>query len=97
MAFSIVAFDPKTDEIGVAVATKNLAVGSVVPWARAKIGAIASQASANVDFGPKGLSLLETKINVKDVLDTLISSDEGRDHRQVGIVNSSGETSAYTG
>ena len=97
MTFSIVAFDPKTDEIGVAVATKNLAVGSVVPWARAKIGAIATQASANVDFGPEGLSLLETKINVKDVLVTLINSDAGRDHRQVGIVNSSGETSAYTG
>ncbi|MEE2884614.1 MAG: DUF1028 domain-containing protein [Chloroflexota bacterium] len=97
MTFSIVAFDPTTDEIGVAVATKNLAVGSVVPWAKAKVGAIATQASANVDFGPKGLRLLETKSNVTDVLDTLINSDSGRDHRQIGIVNSNGETSAYTG
>lgn len=60
MTFSIAALDPTTGEIGVAVATKNLPVGSAVPWARAGVGAIATQAQSNVEFGPAGLDLLES-------------------------------------
>ncbi|MGH9195014.1 MAG: DUF1028 domain-containing protein, partial [Acidimicrobiia bacterium] len=97
MTFSIAACDLEKGEWGVAVASKFLAVGSAVPWAKAKVGSIATQAFANVTFGPKGLDLLSEGRSCKEVLDELIAGDEGRDHRQVGIVDSSGEASNYTG
>ena len=95
--FSIAAFDPSADEWGIAVASKFLAVGSVVPWARAKVGAIATQAWANISFGPDGLRLLEAGMSAKETVDQLVAQDEGRDHRQLGVVDKDGRSASYTG
>ncbi len=95
--FSIVAFDPKTGDLGVAVQSKFLAAGAVVPWARAKVGAIATQSWANTSYGPKGLELLSQGYSAPEVVEILIAEDEGRDLRQVGIVDAKGRAAAYTG
>ncbi|HEX6288668.1 MAG TPA: DUF1028 domain-containing protein [Herpetosiphonaceae bacterium] len=95
--FSIVARDPANGDLGVAVQSKFLAVGSVVPWARANVGAIATQALANLSYGPDGLALLEQGLSAPDALRQLIAADEQRDHRQVGIVDHEGRAAAYTG
>ncbi|MDR7522615.1 MAG: DUF1028 domain-containing protein [Armatimonadota bacterium] len=95
--FSIVARDPATGEVGVAVASKFLAVGAVVPWARAGVGAIATQAWANLSFGPDGLALLGQGLPAPEVLRRLTEGDEGRDHRQVGVVDAAGRAAAWTG
>ncbi len=96
MTFSIVAFDPSAREWGVAVASKFLAAGSVVPWARAGAGAVATQAFANVTYGPRGLDLLESTA-AGEVVDRLIGSDEDRAQRQLGVVDRNGEAANYTG
>ncbi len=95
--FSIVARDPATGELGVAVQSRFLAVGAVVPWARAGVGAIATQAFANTRFGPDGLALLEKGASAEEVLTALVRGDEGRDRRQVGIVDGKGGVATYTG
>jgi uncharacterized Ntn-hydrolase superfamily protein len=95
--FSIVARDPNTGELGVAVQSKFLAVGSVVPWAKADIGAVATQAWANVTFGPHGLDLLNQGRSAREVLERLLEGDEGREHRQVAVVDRHGEAAAWTG
>ena len=95
--FSIVAFDPDTGDFGVAVQSKFLAVGAVVPWARAGVGAIATQAHANVSFGPAGLDLLEGDIGAIDTLEQLLEEDEGRQLRQVSVVDMDGTAAAFTG
>jgi len=95
--FSIVAFDETADELGVAVQSKFLAVGSAVPWVRGGVGAIATQAWANTTYGPRGLSLLEAGHDPNEVIEMLTASDEQRDHRQVGIVDGQGRTTTYTG
>lgn len=95
--FSIVAYDPKTDDLGVAVQSRFLAVGAVVPWAKAGVGAIATQAYANTSYGPEGLKLLESGLSVQETLDKLIQADDGRAHRQVGIIDAKGNAVAYTG
>ncbi|HSP34634.1 MAG TPA: DUF1028 domain-containing protein, partial [Thermoanaerobaculia bacterium] len=95
--FSIVARDPQTGEMGVAVASRFFSVGSVVPWARAKAGAIATQANANVAYGPHGLDLLERGANAKQTLDILLHSDPDISARQVGIVAADGSSVSYTG
>lgn len=95
--FSIVARDPATGEMGIGVQSKFLAVGSAVPWAQAGVGAIATQAWANVSYGPRGLALLEQGLTAQAVVDELVSEDEGRDHRQVGIVDKQGNAAAWTG
>lgn len=95
--FSIVARDPATGELGVAVASKFLAVGAVVPWARAGIGAVATQAHANVRYGPRGLDLLTSGLSARDALDQLLTNDEGRDTRQAGIVDANGGATTWTG
>lgn len=95
--FSIVGFDPATGEVGIAVASKFLAVGSVVPWAEAGAGAIATQAYANTTYGPEGLALLRKGLGAQAVLDSLIAMDEGRDERQAGIVDAGGGSATYTG
>ena len=96
MTFSIVAWDPEAHEWGVAVASKFLAAGSVVPWARAGAGAVATQAFANITYGPRGLALLGSK-SADEVVADLINADEEREHRQVGIVDGAGEAAAFTG
>lgn len=95
--FSIVARDPQTGELGIGVQSKFLAVGSAVPWARADLGAIATQAWANVSYGPRGLSLLEQGLTAPEVVERLIAEDDGREHRQLGIVDRLGNAAAYTG
>lgn len=95
--FSIVAFDSATGEVGVAVASKFLAVGSVVPWARAGVGAIATQAYANTNYGPEGLRLLSKGLHPREVIDSLTAGDPERQRRQVGIVDAKGNAATYTG
>ena len=95
--FSIVAFDPETDSLGVAVQSKFLAVGSVVPWARAGVGAVATQAMANYNYGPRGLDLLSEGRSAEETVEALTSSDEDREHRQVGIVDAQGRAATFTG
>jgi len=95
--FSIVACDPETQEHGVAVASKFLAVGSVVPWAKAEVGAVATQSYANTTFGPSGLELLGKGKSAEETMKALIEGDDGRDNRQVGIVDKAGKGETYTG
>ncbi len=95
--FSIVGFDPQTKELGIAVSSKFIAVGAVVPWARAGVGAIATQAWANTSFGPEGLRWLEAGGAPQEVLDRLLKADPGREERQVGIVDVRGRSATFTG
>ncbi len=97
MTFSIAAVDAETGDLGVAVASKFLAVGSVVPWACAGVGAIATQAWANVGYGSDGLALLETGVDPSAAIERLTAADEGRIHRQLGMVDASGRSATYTG
>lgn len=100
MTFSIVArqeYDTLPPEWGVAVASKFLAVGAAVPWARAGAGAVATQALANLAYGPEGLALLAAGRSAAEVVETLTGSDEGRDDRQVGVVDAVGEAATFTG
>jgi uncharacterized Ntn-hydrolase superfamily protein len=95
--FSIVAFDPQTDSLGVAVQSKFLAVGSVVPWARAGVGALATQAMANYNYGPRGLDLMSDGNTAEQTVEALTSSDENREHRQVGALDARGQAATFTG
>ena len=95
--YSIVACDAERRELGVAVQSKFLAVGSLVPWAEAEIGAVATQAWMNPDFGPDGLALLRDGLDAEAALERLVAGDSGRDRRQVGIVDASGRAATYTG
>ena len=95
--FSIVAADPETGEIGVAVASKFLAVGTVVPWAKAGVGAVATQSLANTKYGPQGLALLESGSSPEEVIKKLTTEDLRREFRQVGIIDASGQAATYTG
>jgi uncharacterized Ntn-hydrolase superfamily protein len=97
MTFSIVARDPATGDFGVAVASKFLAVGSAVPWARAAVGAVATQAYANLRYGPDGLGLLSQGLSAAEVVERLTSADRARDHRQLGVVDARGGAASYTG
>jgi len=95
--FSIVGFDPETDSLGVAVQSKFLAVGSVVPWARAGVGAVATQAMANYNYGPQGLELMSRGKTADEAVEALISADEDREHRQVGLMDGRGRSATFTG
>lgn len=95
--FSIVACDPDTGDLGVAVESRFFAVGSVVPWAKAGVGAVASQAFANTTFGPKGLRLLENGLPAQETLDALVKGDPQSAQRQVGIVDAKGRAATWTG
>ncbi len=97
MTFSVVARDPQTGELGIAVQSKFLAVGAVVPWARAGVGAIATQSWANTSYGSRGLQLLAEGLSASETLTQLTSNDEGRANRQVGIVALTGAPVTYTG
>src|SRR5918996_6079976 len=95
--FSIVAADPDAGEVGVAVQSKFLAAGAIVPWARGGVGAVATQAFAEVTFGPRGLDLLADGVDPEAALDRLLAGDEGRETRQVGIVAADGRSASFTG
>src|SRR5438105_10110809 len=97
MTFSIVGRDPQTGEVGIAVQSKFLAVGAVVPWAKAGVGAIATQAWANTSYGTRGLELLANGLSAAETIAQLTNEDEGRASRQVGIVAANGEHATYTG
>jgi uncharacterized Ntn-hydrolase superfamily protein len=95
--FSIVAADLTRGEWGIAVASRFLAVGAVVPWARAGAGAVATQSYANTTFGPAGLDLMQKGMPAQEVLDRLLAKDEGRAQRQVGMVDAAGRAATFTG
>jgi len=97
MTFSIVARDPQAGESGIAVQSKFLAVGAVVPWVKAGVGAIATQSWANTSYGPRGLELLASGLSVQETLAQLIGEDDGRASRQVGIVGVDGQPATFTG
>ena len=95
--YSIVACDLDAGHWGVGVQSKFLAVGSVVPWAEPHVGAIATQSYANPRYGPDGLALLRDGKSAQETIDALTSADDGRDERQVGIVDGSGGAATFTG
>lgn len=95
--FSIAGFDPDNGDLGIAVQSKSFAVGAVVPWAEAGVGAIATQSWANTTYGPRGLELLKIGLSAKQTLDHLIKDDKGKSTRQVGIVDANGDVANYTG
>jgi uncharacterized Ntn-hydrolase superfamily protein len=95
--YSIAACDLEAAEWGVAVQSKFLSVGSVVPWAEPQVGAVATQAYANPRYGPNGLALLRDGRSAQEVVDELVAADDGRDQRQVGIVDREGGAATYTG
>ena len=95
--YSLVACDLAAREWGVAVESKFLAVGSVVPWAEPEVGAIATQAWANVRYGRDGLALLGAGASAEEAVKRLTTADEGRGHRQLGVVDATGRSATYTG
>ncbi len=95
--YSIAACDLDAGQWGVATQSKFLAVGSVVPWAEPGVGAIATQAYANPRYGPNGLTLLREGLSAEEVVERLTAADDGRDHRQLGVVDGQGRGASYTG
>jgi uncharacterized Ntn-hydrolase superfamily protein len=97
MTFSIVAHDPDEQAWGVAVASKFLAVGAMVPWAQVGAGAVATQALAKISFGPDGLAMMAAGKSAQDTLDALVAADNGALHRQVALVDAKGKVAVHTG
>ena len=95
--FSIVARDPQTGEMGVAVQSHWFSVGSIVAWGEAGVGVVATQSFVNPSFGQRGLEFLKKGMTAQEVVDLLISTDEGRDVRQLAIVDSKGNSASFTG
>jgi uncharacterized Ntn-hydrolase superfamily protein len=95
--FSIAAADPESGEVGVAVASRFFAVGSVVPFAKAGVGAVATQSFANTTYGPRGLELLERGVAPDEVVRVLTRGDDDREKRQLGVVAANGTSATYTG
>lgn len=97
MTLSIVGYDPQEKEWGIAVQSKFLGVGAVVPWAKAGVGAVATQSYANTSFGPEGLRLMEEGKSAEEALHAILDKDPGREQRQVGFVDAKGNAATYTG
>jgi uncharacterized Ntn-hydrolase superfamily protein len=97
MTYSIVARDPATGELGVAVQSHWFSVGPIVPWARPGVGAVATQANAEVSYGPRALELLECGLDPEQALARLLAEDPGAAGRQVAVVDASGRVAAHTG
>ncbi|MDF1862699.1 MAG: DUF1028 domain-containing protein [Verrucomicrobiales bacterium] len=95
--FSIVAVDPATGEIGVAVQSKIVGVGSIVPFAKAGVGAVATQSFANTGYGPLGLRSLEAGLTSERTIEILTADDPLRERRQVGVINAEGKGANFTG
>jgi uncharacterized Ntn-hydrolase superfamily protein len=95
--YSIVALDPETGEMGVAVQSHWFSVGSIVSWGEAGVGVVATQSFVNPAFGPDGLALLKSGMTADQVVDKLIAEDEGRDVRQLAIIDVNGNVKSYTG
>src|SRR6266568_9023414 len=94
---SIIARDPKTGELGVAVQSHYFSVGPVVPWAEAGVGAVATQSLVLVDYGPKGLDLMRQGMTAQQALDSLLKADSNPDVRQVAMVDAKGNVGVHTG
>src|SRR5436190_4012554 len=97
MTWSLIARDPATGAFGIAVATKNFAVGCRVPHIVAGIGAVATQALSNPFYGVNGIKLLREGKSASEVVEALIAADEGREHRQVHVLDAAGRFEAHTG
>ena len=95
--YSIVACDLEAAQWGVAVQSKFLSVGAVVPWAEPHVGAVATQAYANPRYGPDGLALLRDGLGAEEVVQRLVATDDGRNERQVGVVDARGGSASHTG
>lgn len=95
--FSIVAQDSQNQELGIAVQSKFLAVGAVVPWVKSEVGAIATQSAANTSYGPRGLEQLRAGNSPSEVIERLTDNDEDSQLRQIGIIDTEGRTAAFTG
>ncbi|MGM7703042.1 DUF1028 domain-containing protein [Pseudalkalibacillus sp. Hm43] len=95
--FSIVGYDPETEELGIAVQSKFIGVGSVVPWAKAGVGAVATQSFANTSYGSKGLEHMASGKSAEEAIQLLTEKDEERELRQVGIVDAKGNAATFTG
>ncbi len=95
--YSIAACDLERREWGVAVQSKFLAVGAIVPWAEAEVGAVATQAFANPRYGPDGLALLRDGLAADEVVERVTSADPGRNERQLGVVDGAGRAATFTG
>ena len=97
MTYSIVAAEPSSGEMGVAVQSKFLAVGALVPWASSDAGAVATQALADVTIGPRGLELLRSGVPPEDAIEQLLAGDALREQRQFGLVAADGRAASFTG
>src|SRR5437867_3332681 len=95
--FSIVARDPVTGDLGVAVQSHWFSVGPTVPWAEPGVGAVATQSFVRIDYGPEGLALMKRGVSAPDALKQLVAGDKGRDVRQVAMIDASGRVAAHTG
>ncbi len=95
--FSLAGFDPETGELGIAVQSKFLAAGAIVPHIKFGVGAVATQALANPAYGPRGLELLERGLSPQETVEQLIQEDEASDQRQVGIIDADGRSATFTG
>jgi uncharacterized Ntn-hydrolase superfamily protein len=97
MTFSIVGYDPKEKEWGIAVQSKFLGVGAVVPFAKAGVGAVATQSYANTAYGPEALQLFSEGKSAEEVIEIITSRDEDKDLRQVGVIDANGNAATFTG
>jgi uncharacterized Ntn-hydrolase superfamily protein len=95
--FSIVAVDPRTGETGATVTTRNPCVGNAVPWVRPGVGAVATQGGTRIEYGKDLLDLIEQGMSPQQAMDKVVAADEGREGRQVGVVDSRGRTAQWTG
>lgn len=95
--FSIIAVDPTTGELGVGVQSRAFGAGAAVPYAKAGVGAVATQASANRRYGPKAIALLEQGLSPAEVVKRITDEDPGRDTRQVAVIDAKGQSAVYTG
>src|SRR5215510_9466802 len=95
--FSIIAFDPATNELGVGVQSRAFGAGAAVPFAKPGVGAVATQASANRQYGPKAIALLEQGLSVDEVVKRITDEDPGRDTRKVAVIDAKGRSAVYTG
>jgi uncharacterized Ntn-hydrolase superfamily protein len=95
--FSIIAFDPATNELGVGVQSRAFGAGAAVPYAKPGVGAVATQASANRQYGPKAIALLEQGLSPSEVVKRITDEDPGRDTRQVAVIDTKGRSAVYTG
>jgi uncharacterized Ntn-hydrolase superfamily protein len=95
--FSIIAFDPATNELGVGVQSRAFGAGAIVPWVEAGVGAVASQAAANRTYGPKAIALLKQGLTPEQVIKQITDDDPGRDTRQVAVIDTKGRMASYTG